>query len=54
MSGLFPIAATIGAGIVARPISVGPASPQPVEPVPLKLKAEIPQGYVRGRIDRMA
>ena len=46
MSGLFRIAATIGAGIVARSNSVGPASPQPVEPVPLKLKAEIPLGYV--------
>jgi hypothetical protein len=54
MSGLFRIAAAIGAGIVALSNAVGPASPQPVEPVPLKLEAEIPLVHVRGRIDRMA
>ena len=54
MSGLFRIAATIAAGIVALSNAVGPASPQPVEPVPLKLEAKIPLGDVRGRIDHMA
>ena len=54
MSGLFRIAAAIAAGIVALSNAVGPASPQPVEPVPLKLEAKIPLGDVRGRIDHMA
>jgi DNA-binding beta-propeller fold protein YncE len=54
MSRLFRTVVAIGAGIVALSNVAGPASPQPVEPLPLKLEAKIPLGDVRGRIDHTA
>ena len=54
MSGLLRIIATIGAVAVALSSVAGSASPQPVEPSPVRLEAKIPLGDVRGRIDHMA
>ena len=54
MPRLFRTVVAIGAGIVALSNVASPASPQPVELLPLKLEAKIPLGDVRGRIDHMA
>jgi DNA-binding beta-propeller fold protein YncE len=54
MPRLFRTVVAIGAGIVALSNIASPASPQPVELLPLKLEAKIPLGDVRGRIDHMA
>jgi DNA-binding beta-propeller fold protein YncE len=51
---LFRSVVAISAGIVALSHVAGPASPQPVAPLPLKLEAKILLGDVRGRIDHMA
>jgi DNA-binding beta-propeller fold protein YncE len=54
MSGLLRIIATIGAVVVALSNVASSASPQSVEPLPVRSEAKIPLGDVRGRIDHMA
>jgi hypothetical protein len=54
MSGLLRIIATIGAVVAALSNVASSASPQSVEPSPVRLEAKIPLGDVRDRIDHMA